>query len=86
MQQRGAKIIEARGASSAASAANAAIDSVQSVVTATAEGDGASLAVVSHGEYGAPEGLVFGFPVRSDGHWQVVEGSSTAPSPQSASG
>jgi malate dehydrogenase len=75
VQQRGAKIIEARGASSAASAANAVIDSVQSIVNPTAEGDTASLAVVSHGEYGAPVGLVFGFPVRSDGaSWRVVEG------------
>jgi malate dehydrogenase len=75
VQQRGAKIIEARGASSAASAANAAVESVQSVWNPTAPGDCASLAVVSHGEYGTPEGLVFGFPVRSDGSsWSVVEG------------
>jgi malate dehydrogenase len=75
VQQRGAQIIEARGASSAASAANAVVDSVRSIVTPTAKGDWASLAVVSHGEYGAPEGLVFGFPVRSDGSaWSVVPG------------
>ncbi len=75
VQQRGAQIIEARGASSAASAANAVIDSVRSIVNPTASGDCVSLAVVSHGEYGAPEGLVFGFPVRSDGaEWHVVEG------------
>jgi len=75
VQQRGAKIIEARGASSAASAANAVVDSVRSIVTPTGPGDCVSLAVVSHGEYGAPEGLVFGFPVRSDGTaWHVVEG------------
>ncbi|MGA2522432.1 MAG: malate dehydrogenase [Acidimicrobiales bacterium] len=75
VQQRGAKIIEARGASSAASAANAVVDSVNSIRNATPAGDCVSLAVVSHGEYGAPEGLVFGFPVRSDGtSWQVVEG------------
>ena len=75
VQQRGAKIIEARGASSAASAANAVVDSVRSIVTPTAPGDCVSLAVVSHGQYGAPEGLVFGFPVRSDGaSWTVVEG------------
>ncbi|HXW33358.1 MAG TPA: malate dehydrogenase [Acidimicrobiales bacterium] len=72
VQQRGAKIIEARGASSAASAANAVVDSVRSIVTPTAEDDFASLAVVSHGEYGRPEGLVFGFPVRSDGTSQHV--------------
>ncbi len=75
VQQRGAQIIEARGASSAASAANAVVDSVRSIVTPTAPDDCVSLAVVSHGEYGAPEGLVFGFPVRSDGAaWHVVEG------------
>jgi malate dehydrogenase len=75
VQQRGAQIIEARGASSAASAANAVVDSVRSIITPTAKKDCASLAVVSHGEYGAPEGLIFGFPVRSDGTtWHVVEG------------
>ena len=75
VQQRGAQIIEARGASSAASAASAVIDSVRSIITPTAADDSVSLAVVSHGEYGAPEGLVFGFPVRSDGTtWNVVEG------------
>jgi len=77
VQQRGAAIIEARGASSAASAANAAIDSVRSILEPTAEGDWHSLAVVSRGEYGVPDGLQFGFPIRSDGHgWQVVEGLS----------
>ncbi|HUC37756.1 MAG TPA: malate dehydrogenase, partial [Acidimicrobiales bacterium] len=75
VQQRGAAIIKARGASSAASAANAVVGSVRSLVSATPEGDFASVAVVSHGEYGAPEGLVFGFPVVSDGRsWHVEEG------------
>ncbi len=75
VQQRGAKVIEARGASSAASAANAVVDSVVSIRTPTPPGDAVSLAVISHGEYGRPEGLVFGFPVRSDGtNWEVVEG------------
>jgi malate dehydrogenase len=75
VQKRGAAIIEARGLSSAASAASAAIDSVRSVAEPTAAGDWASLAVVSRGEYGVPEGLQFGFPVRSDGgDWEVVEG------------
>ncbi|MDQ3107883.1 MAG: malate dehydrogenase, partial [Actinomycetota bacterium] len=74
VQKRGAAIIEARGLSSAASAANAAIDSVVSVWQPTAAGDCASLAVVSHGEYGVPEGLVFGYPVRSAGDtWSVAE-------------
>ena len=77
VQKRGAAIIEARGLSSAASAANAAVDSLRSVVFPTAEGDWSSLAVVSHGEYGIPEGLQFGFPVRSDGKGvEIVEGLS----------
>src|SRR3984957_1315601 len=75
VQQRGAQIIEARGASSAASAANAVVDSVRSIVRPTAKGDCVSLAVVSHGEYGSPEGLIFGLPIASDGaSWRVVEG------------
>ncbi|MGC9962072.1 MAG: malate dehydrogenase [Acidimicrobiales bacterium] len=75
VQSRGAAIIDARGLSSAASAANAAIDSVRSVVEPTAPDRWASLAVVSRGEYGVPEGLQFGFPVQSDGSgWSVVEG------------
>jgi len=73
IQKRGASVIEARGASSAASAANAVIGSVVSIREPTPWGDWHSLAVVSHGEYGVPEGLQFGFPVRSDGeHWEVV--------------
>ena len=73
IQKRGAAVIEARGASSAASAANAVIDSVINLRTPTPWGDWHSYAVVSHGEYGVPEGLQFGFPVRSDGeHWEVV--------------
>ena len=76
VQKRGAAVIEARGLSSAASAANAAIDSVNSIHTAPEAGDWASLAVVSNGEYGTPEGLQYGFPVASDGAggWSVVEG------------
>src|SRR5256884_2446088 len=75
VQKRGAAVIEARGASSAASAANAAINSVVSIRTPTPAGDWTSLAVCSRGEYGVPEGLQFGFPVRTDGtEWQVVEG------------
>jgi malate dehydrogenase len=75
VQQRGAQIIEARGASSAASAANAVVDSVRSIVRPTAADDCVSLAVVSHGDYGAPEGLIFGLPIRSDGTTvTVVEG------------
>lgn len=75
VQQRGAAVIKARGASSAGSAAHAAIGSVNAIRTPTPAGDWTSLAVVSRGEYGVPEGLQFGFPVRSTGDsWSVVEG------------
>src|ERR1019366_6244804 len=75
VQQRGAHIIHPRASSSAAPPANAVVDSVRSIVNPTAAGDCVSLAVVSHGEYGTPEGLVFGFPVTSDGkNWQVGAG------------
>jgi len=71
--RRGAEIIEVRGSSSVASAASAAIDHVRDWVRGTE--DWTSAAVVSHGEYGVPEGLVSSFPVRSeDGRWVVVEG------------
>jgi malate dehydrogenase len=75
VQKRGAAIIEARGLSSAASAASAAIDTVRSLVSATPADDCASVAVTSHGEYGVPEGLTFGFPVTADGagSWKVKE-------------
>jgi malate dehydrogenase len=78
VQQRGAAIIEARGASSAASAANAVIDSVRSITEPTPAGDTVSLAVVSHGQYGVPEGLVFGYPVRSSSgaRWEVQAGAT----------
>ncbi|TNY38714.1 malate dehydrogenase [Thermomonospora catenispora] len=73
--KRGAAIIEARGASSAASAASAAIDHVHTWVNGTAEGDWTSMAVVSDGSYGVPEGLVSSFPVTcSGGEWQIVQG------------
>jgi len=75
VQKRGAAVIEKRGASSAASAAHAAIDSVNSVWQPTATGDWHSLAVTSQGEYGVPEGLQFGYPIRSSGSsWEVVAG------------
>ncbi|HZJ27573.1 MAG TPA: malate dehydrogenase [Acidimicrobiia bacterium] len=75
VQKRGAAVIEARGASSAASAAHAAIDSVNSIWQPTAGEDWHSLAVASSGEYDTPEGLQFGFPVRSTGSsWSVVDG------------
>jgi len=75
IQERGAAIIKARGASSAASAANAAVDSVRSIWEPTPAADNVALAVPSRGEYGIPEGLQFGFPVRSTGKdWDVIEG------------
>jgi malate dehydrogenase len=67
VQQRGAAVIAARGLSSAASAANAALNHVMSMEEATPEGDWFSAAVASDGSYGIEEGLVFSFPVRSDG-------------------
>jgi malate dehydrogenase len=75
VQQRGAEIIAARGASSAASAAGAAIDHVRDWVQGTAEGDWASMAVVSDGSYGVAGGLVSSFPVVcSGGEWSIVGG------------
>ncbi len=76
VQKRGAAIIEARGLSSAASAANAAIDSVAAIHNGTEGDDWTSLAVVSSGQYGVPQGLQFGFPIRANGSggWTVVEG------------
>lgn len=74
VQQRGAAIIQARGASSAASAANAAIDTVKSLTTPTTEGDWNSVCVASDGSYGTKEGLITSFPIRSDGQsWEIVQ-------------
>jgi malate dehydrogenase len=77
-QSRGAAVIKARGLSSAMSAANGAIDHVKSWLTATPANDWISAAIVSNGEYGVPKGLVFGYPVRSDGKGslKIVEGLS----------
>lgn len=75
VQKRGAAIIEARGQSSAASAANAAINHVQSWHHGTPEGDWVSMAIPSTGAYGAPEGVIFGYPVTvKNGVYQIVEG------------
>jgi malate dehydrogenase len=72
--KRGAEIIEVRGGSSVASAANAAIEHVRDWMLGTGERR-TSAAVVSHGEYGVPAGLISSFPVRSEGGaWRVVEG------------
>lgn len=67
VQKRGAAIIAARGLSSAASAANAALDHVKSFENKTPDGDWFSAAVPSDGSYGIDEGLIFSFPIRSDG-------------------
>ena len=76
VQQRGAAIIKARGASSAASAANAAIGTVCSLLTPTPAGDWFSVAVCSDGSYGIEKGLMVSLPVRTaaDGKWEVVQG------------
>jgi len=75
VQQRGAAIIKARGASSAASAANAVVGSVRSIVEPTAAGDWHSLCLCSEGNYGVERGLISSFPVRSNGkNLEIVEG------------
>jgi malate dehydrogenase len=75
VQQRGAAIIGARGASSAASAANAAVDHVRDWLLGTASGDWTSMAIPSQGHYGVPEGIIYSFPVTcEDGRIAVVEG------------
>jgi malate dehydrogenase len=72
VQQRGAAIIKARGASSAASAANAALDTVRSLVTPTAEGDWYSVGICSDGSYGVEPGIISSFPVRTVGTGREV--------------
>jgi malate dehydrogenase len=75
VQQRGSAIIKARGFSSAASAANAVVDTVRGFTTPTPAGGWFSAAVCSDGSYGIEKGLIFSFPLRSDGSmWQVVQG------------
>jgi len=75
VQKRGAAIIKARGLSSAASAANAIVDTVKNLTRSTPEGQFFSVAVSSDGSYGVEEGLMFGFPVRSNGEdWEIVQG------------
>ena len=75
VQKRGAAIIEARGASSAASAANAVVDTVYNLIHPTPEGEFFSVAVSSNGSYGVEEGLMFSYPVQSDGqNWKIVQG------------
>jgi len=75
VQQRGAAIIAARGASSAASAANAAIAHMRSWALGTADGDWVSMGVYSDGSYGITEGLIYSFPCTcKDGDWAIVQG------------
>jgi malate dehydrogenase len=75
VQQRGAAIIKARGLSSAASAANAVVDTVRGLTTPTKPGDWFSVAVCSDGSYGIEKGLIYSYPIRSDGQkWEIVQG------------
>ncbi|MCG5534615.1 malate dehydrogenase [Ectothiorhodospira mobilis] len=75
VQQRGAAIIKARGASSAASAASAAVDHVRDWVLGTPEGDWTSMAIPSDGSYGIEKGLIYSFPVTcSGGDYRIVQG------------
>jgi malate dehydrogenase len=75
VQQRGAAVIESRGASSAASAANAAIDHTHDWALGSPKNDWVSMAVCSDGSYGVPEGLISGFPCTTkDGAWSIVQG------------
>jgi len=73
--KRGAAIIDARGASSAASAASATTDAARDWLLGSADGDWVSMAVISDGSYGVPEGLISSFPVTTkDGNWSIVQG------------
>jgi malate dehydrogenase len=73
--KRGAAIIDARGASSAASAASATTDAARDWLLGSPEGDWVSMAVISDGSYGVPEGLISSFPVTTkDGNWTIVQG------------
>jgi malate dehydrogenase len=77
VQQRGAAVIKARGASSAASAASSAIDHVRSWVQGTPEGDWVSMAVPADGSYGVEPGVVYSFPCTCHkGEWRIVPGLS----------
>ena len=77
VQQRGAAIIKARGASSAASAASAAIDHVHTWIHGTPQDDWVSMAIPSDGSYGIPEGVIYSYPVTTrNGDYQIVQGLS----------
>jgi len=74
VQQRGAAIIKARGASSAASAASAAVDHMYTWVHGTAEGDWASMGIPSDGSYGIAPGVIYGYPVTvRNGKYTIVQ-------------
>ena len=73
--KRGAAIIDARGSSSAASAASATVDAARDWLLGSAKDDWVSMAVISDGSYGVPEGLISSFPVTTkDGDWSIVQG------------
>lgn len=75
VQQRGAAIIKARGASSAASAASAAIDHMHDWALGSAENDWVSMAIPADGSYGIAEGVIYSYPVRcSGGKYEIVQG------------
>jgi len=75
VQQRGAAIIEARGASSAASAASAAIDHMHDWALGTPGDDWVSMAIPADGSYGVEPGIIYSFPVRcSNGNYEIVQG------------
>ncbi len=77
VQQRGAAIIEARGASSAASAASAAIDHMHDWALGTPDGDWVSMAIPADGSYGIEPGIIYSYPVRcSSGQYEIVQGLS----------
>jgi len=77
VQQRGAAIIKARGASSAASAASAAIDHMHDWALGTPDGDWVSMAIPADGSYGIEPGIVYSYPVRcSGGNYEIVQGLS----------
>jgi malate dehydrogenase len=77
VQQRGAAIIKARGASSAASAASAALDHIHTWAHGTAPGDWVSMGIPSDGSYGIKEGVIYSYPVTiKDGEYQIVQGLS----------
>jgi malate dehydrogenase len=75
VQQRGAAIIKARGASSAASAASAAIDHMHDWILGTPDGDWVSMGIPADGSYGIEPGVIYSYPVRcSGGDYEIVQG------------